>query len=214
MALREATGAEQLFGIDLNFALLSRREEFGSCPTCSFVIASLFDLPFEAESFDLVYSEGVIHHTYSTSEAFEAIAPRVPRGGHLFVWVYGLDDHLTADPHRRKRDHVARADAAAADLTRPSSRSKRDFQGVVASSYARRRRRGGSRSGRRRGSRRAMVPENTEHTLRDWLSPRYAHRHGFNEVIEWFESTGSGSTMFSHPPPTSGSSRIRSGASD
>ena len=36
----------------------------------------------------------------------------------------------------------------------------------------------------------AWSPENTEHALRDWLSPRYAHRHGFNEVMGWFESHG------------------------
>ena len=34
------------------------------------------------------------------------------------------------------------------------------------------------------------TPANTEHWLRDWLSPRYAHRQGFNEVIGWFEDLG------------------------
>jgi hypothetical protein len=32
--------------------------------------------------------------------------------------------------------------------------------------------------------------KNTEHALRDWLSPRYAHRHSYNEVFEWFENLG------------------------
>ena len=31
---------------------------------------------------------------------------------------------------------------------------------------------------------------NTNHDLRDWLSPRYAHRHSYNEVFEWFEDLG------------------------
>ena len=26
--------------------------------------------------------------------------------------------------------------------------------------------------------------------IRDWLTPRYAHKHTFNEVIEWFEELG------------------------
>jgi hypothetical protein len=30
----------------------------------------------------------------------------------------------------------------------------------------------------------------TEHGLRDWLSPRYAYRTHYNEVIEWFENMG------------------------
>ena len=188
MALREATGAEQLFGIDLNFALLSRRAEFRHQPDVQFVIASLFDLPFEAESFDLVYSEGVIHHTYSTPEAFEAIAPRVRRGGHLFVWVYGLDDHLTADPHRRKLDHVLERMLRPLISRAPRRVRNGIFKVLVAISHARRRR--GLAFGEKEGHGAQWSRENTEHTLRDWLSPRYAHRHGFNEVIEWFESAG------------------------
>jgi len=40
------------------------------------------------------------------------------------------------------------------------------------------------------GYRKEWKLENTEHSLRDWLSPRYARRHGFNEVMEWFDETG------------------------
>jgi hypothetical protein len=32
--------------------------------------------------------------------------------------------------------------------------------------------------------------KDTRHSLRDTFTPRYAHRHGFNEVIEWFEDRG------------------------
>jgi SAM-dependent methyltransferase len=188
MALREATGAERVFAIDLNFALLSRRAEFRHRPDVHFVIASLFDLPFERESFDLVYSEGVIHHTYSTREAFGAIAPRVRPGGRLFVWVYGLDDHLIPNGHRRKIDDLLEK------LLRPlisrAPRRLRDliFKGLVAISHLRRRR--GLAFGEKEGHGEQWTKVNTEHTLRDWLSPRYAHRHGFNEVIEWFETAG------------------------
>jgi hypothetical protein len=31
---------------------------------------------------------------------------------------------------------------------------------------------------------------NTEHSVRDRLTPRYAHKHSFNEVIEWYEELG------------------------
>ncbi len=95
MALQRVTGADEVFGIDLNLALLGRRPEFRGQPGVNFVVASLFDLPFEGESFELVYSQGVLHHTYSTVEAFNSIARCVTPGGRQFVWLYGKEDHLS-----------------------------------------------------------------------------------------------------------------------
>jgi hypothetical protein len=31
---------------------------------------------------------------------------------------------------------------------------------------------------------------NTNHDLRDWLSPQFAHRHSYNELFEWFAALG------------------------
>lgn len=63
-------------------------------PKMHIVVCSLFHLPFQAHQFDLVYSQGVIHHNVSTREAFASIARHVKPKGFLFVWVCGLDDHL------------------------------------------------------------------------------------------------------------------------
>ena len=153
----------------------------------NFVIASLFDLPFPQESFDLVYCQGVLHHTYSTADAFRAIAPRVRPGGNLFVWVYGLEDHLAPPDRSWKRRHFA-AESALRPFVSRSPRPLRNaiFKALVAASHARER--GGAGGKEIFGD--EWSAENTEHALRDWLSPRYAHRHGFNEVMELFETTG------------------------
>jgi hypothetical protein len=45
----------------------------------------------------------------------------------------------------------------------------------------------GARRGRNRGR---WEYVNTLHGIRDAFTPRYAHQHGFNEVIEWFENAG------------------------
>jgi SAM-dependent methyltransferase len=50
--------------------------------------ASVFNLPFRSESFDLVVSWGVLHHTPNTKAAFDRIAPLVKRDGILYVMVY------------------------------------------------------------------------------------------------------------------------------
>lgn len=187
--LKKVTRAEQTFGIDLNFALLSRRAELRRQPGLNFVIASLFDLPFARERFDLVVSQGVLHHTYSTHDAFRSISTRVRKGGFLYAWVYALEDHLVPPPggwwgtRHPLIERIARP---------PISRAPRPIRNAIfklltlvahllpigRDSYGRARH--GDEWGR----------ANTEHAIRDWLSPRYAWRHGFNEVTEWFESEG------------------------
>lgn len=101
LALRSATGAEEVTGVDLNLALLTSPEAREAPPGTRFAVASVFALPFRPGSFDLVYSQGVLHHTYSTERAFAAVAPLVSDGGYLFVWVYGLEDRLAAEGRRR-----------------------------------------------------------------------------------------------------------------
>ena len=57
----------------------------------------MFAPPFRPGSFDVVYSEGVLHHTYSTRAAFMQIA-QLPKqaNGMLSVWGYPHDqEHAT-----------------------------------------------------------------------------------------------------------------------
>lgn len=180
MALREVTGAEELFGIDLNFALLGRRPEFRNRPGVTFVVASLFDLPFEDGCFDLVYSQGVLHHTYSTLDAFRSIARRVGPGGRQFVWLYGKEDHLSPGGSRTR--HAAEKVLRPLITRAPQHLRDRIFAGLTSASHAH------YRALQRHGEQ--WDRANTEHALRDWLSPRFAHRHGHNEVAAWFEQSG------------------------
>jgi SAM-dependent methyltransferase/uncharacterized protein YbaR (Trm112 family) len=190
-ALMAAIGndAIEAFAIDLNFALLQSGEVYKHRHNMHPMIASLFALPFKEESFDLVYSQGVLHHTYSTQAAFRAIAKFAKPDGKCFIWVYGLDDHLAGRglPGLIRRilwpvEHVVRpilsrspgpirdaALAAATTLTHPV---------LLALAPSIR---------RKKGNWKWM---NTNHSLRDLLTPRYAYRHTFDEVVGWFEEEG------------------------
>lgn len=53
-----------------------------------FVQADLKHLPFEAESFDFVFSIGVMHHDADTRKVFDAVAKFVKPGGRYSVWLY------------------------------------------------------------------------------------------------------------------------------
>ena len=50
--------------------------------------ASVLHLPFHPESFDVVVSWGVLHHTPDTKAAFDRLVPLVKRGGTLYIMVY------------------------------------------------------------------------------------------------------------------------------
>jgi SAM-dependent methyltransferase/uncharacterized protein YbaR (Trm112 family) len=185
IALQEVTNNAEMFAIDLNFALLKSGEIFKSRPHFHLIISSLFHLPLKPSSFDLVYSQGVIHHTFSTAKAFKSIASYVRSGGHLTIWIYGLGDHLS-----RLEDlgTLVRVVYMAECILRPLiSRSPKilrdNFFGIlsmVCHPIIKMKVRHKAK----------WQLENTRHSVRDWLSHKYAHRHNYNEVFEWFENLG------------------------
>jgi SAM-dependent methyltransferase len=78
----------QPFGCDLSLAVETARRNLAVYPNAFVSQANLFSLPFRPQSFDLVFSMGVLHHTPSTFEATKAILPLVKPGGTLAIWVY------------------------------------------------------------------------------------------------------------------------------
>lgn len=185
VALHRAVPGAEVVAVDLNFALLSSEHVKRRTPGLHFVTASAFDLPFRPGSFDLVYSQGVLMATYSTREAFSRVAPFVRDGGYFFLWVYAHEDHLAAQGRRRTGMRLTLAIERA--LRPPVSRAPRPVRNAFFDVASR-----AAHPILKPRMRHAETWEvaNTDNYLRDWLSPRYAHRHGFNEVIEWFEDLG------------------------
>jgi SAM-dependent methyltransferase len=185
VALQEVTNNSEMFAIDLNFAMLKSGEVFKSRPRFHMIIASLFHLPLKPASFDLVYSQGVIHHTFSTVKAFKSIASYVRHGGHLTIWIYGLGDHLA-----RLNDLgplvcvVYIAECILRPLISISPKILRDiFFGALAIVCH-------PVIKMKVNHKAKWRLDNTRHSVRDWLSHKYVHRHSYNEVFEWFENRG------------------------
>jgi len=81
----------QVFGADGCKASLACADEFrarAGIDNLQLVRADLFDLPFPAESFPVVISRGVVHHTPDPAEAIRQVAERVEPGGFLVLGFY------------------------------------------------------------------------------------------------------------------------------
>ena len=75
-------------GVDLSYAIDSARRNLGHMPNVHFVQASLLDPLFAPETFDFVYSFGVLHHTPDAAGGFAGIASALKRGGDISVFLY------------------------------------------------------------------------------------------------------------------------------
>ena len=80
-------GAE-VVGVDLSYAVDSAYGNLGLRSGVHIVQADILNLPFKMESFDVIYSIGVLHHTSDCKRAFLSLVPHLKKNGLLCVWVY------------------------------------------------------------------------------------------------------------------------------
>jgi len=173
----------ELVGVDLSHAVDGAWRQFGANPFFHVVQASAFAPPFADGQFEYVYTQGVLHHTYSTRAAFKRIStlPRV--GGRLYVWVYSQSDE--------RRTPLRRLLYALEAALRPVySRLPDPFQTIALAPWAplyiahQRLAARGNPHYTTYGWREAM------HAARDRWTPRYVHRHTDEQVSRWFRAAG------------------------
>lgn len=143
--------------------------------------ADLLQLPFPEESFDLIYSLGVLHHTPDCEGAFRHLIRYLAPGGRIVIWVYADDGGMgirCSDFYRRFTTKMpAQVLYRLAHLAIPCYY----FLKIPL-------------IGRRLWS---LVPM-SEHPnpewrvldTFDWYSPRYQSKHTYPEVEGWFQSEG------------------------
>jgi SAM-dependent methyltransferase/uncharacterized protein YbaR (Trm112 family) len=86
-AIAADAGAE-VFACDLSSAVEACYRNLGDRPNVHVVQGDIFKLPLAEESFDFIYSLGVLHHTPDTKKAFLALPRLLKPGGKFCVWVY------------------------------------------------------------------------------------------------------------------------------
>jgi 2-polyprenyl-3-methyl-5-hydroxy-6-metoxy-1,4-benzoquinol methylase len=175
----------EIVGVDLSYAVDQARRFFGKNDRLHIVQASAFALPFRRQTFDTVYSQGVLHHTFSTCTAFDRVVPMVKPDGMLYVWLYSKA--------RERESLLRRVLKGIENVVRPVlARLPGQLQTVALlpavplyllyQNVYRRRRQGAAAA--RYGFNEAL------HAARDRLTPPFAHRHTYEEVARWFAEAG------------------------
>jgi ubiquinone/menaquinone biosynthesis C-methylase UbiE len=97
------TWGRSVLGADVclnSLKLAQRFRKQNQIENVSFVQMNLFRPVFKAESFDVVVSNGVLHHTSDPFLGFQTIAKLVKRGGFIVIGLYSKYGRLTTDFRR------------------------------------------------------------------------------------------------------------------
>ena len=77
-----------VIGIDLSYAVEAAQENFREFENVLVAQADIGGLPFKPETFDVIVSIGVLHHTPNTKKYFQKLVPYLRHGGSIAIWVY------------------------------------------------------------------------------------------------------------------------------
>jgi SAM-dependent methyltransferase len=151
--------------------------------------ADVLALPFAPESFDCIYSVGVLHHTPDCEQAFKNLPQYLKPGGRLAVWLYsGYNKWYRFSDQYRKITYRLPIRTLHAFLSlvvpilywldcifRAVPLIGKPIAGVLRYLFP------------------VSLVRNPEvrvlDTL-DWYSPKYQSKHTYEEVFRWFESCG------------------------
>jgi SAM-dependent methyltransferase len=183
-------GAASVVALDMSETVDGVYARFHGVPTLHVVQGNLMQAPVPPRAFDLVWSQGVIHHTPDAAAAFRALTRHVEPGGLLFVWVY--PDRI--NPFRwtkRALDRVGLRRLSEANVMRLARALAYPSLAALAL-YRLVRRLPGLRphgewarsTAQRRGLRSVQL------TWNDALAPPYNSWHTDEEVVGWFRAAG------------------------
>ena len=84
-------GARDVHGLDISIGSLSLAEDFRALHNIAnvrFFHMDVFDLHYQDDVFDVVISNGVLHHTKNAQQAFEILAKKTRPGGFIIIGLY------------------------------------------------------------------------------------------------------------------------------
>ncbi len=178
----------RVVGIDLSAAAEVAAKNLADREFVAFQ-ADVFSLPFAPESFDCIYSMGVLHHTPDCEKAVKVLPQYLKPGGTLAVWLYSgynkwyrFTDQYRKVTHRMSPRVLHSFFRVAVPFFYWLDRGLRVIP-LVGKPVA--------------GVVHHVFPVNRHpdaeirvlDTL-DWYSPKYQSKHTYEQVFRWFESCG------------------------
>ncbi len=196
--------AQQFYGIDISpFVAKNYLSHFTKLYLAQ---ADIFSLPYPEESFDVIVSSGVLHHTPNTKDALKALIPKLKTNGIIIFYVYRkkapvrefVDDFIRDKISNLPPDEAWKKLEPLTQLARQLTALKAkvvlqediDILEIPAGEY---------------DVQRLLYWfffkfywnnnldfDSNNHINFDWYQPKYAHRHTKAEVLmlSWLEETG------------------------
>jgi SAM-dependent methyltransferase len=174
-------------GIDLSLAAEVAARNLAGREATIFQ-ADVFRLPFAPETFDFIYSIGVLHHTPDCERAFKMLPGLLKPGGRIAIWLYSkynswyrMSDVYRKVTRRMSPQLLYKLCYGVVPLYGMHLVLKRvPLVGRLAS-----------------GALAYLVPMAMHKDRQwrildtfDWYSPWYQSKHTYEEVFRWFESSG------------------------
>jgi SAM-dependent methyltransferase len=178
----------RVVGVDLSAAAEVAAKNLSDRDFVAFQ-ADVFALPFAPESFDIIYSIGVLHHTPDCEAAVKALDKYLKPGGLLVVWLYSgynkwyrFSDLWRRYTHKMKPETLHGILKVAVpffyNLQQGLKRVPlvgRPAAGLVHHVFP---------------VNRQKDPEARMLDTFDWYSPKYQSKHTYEQVFKWYEAMG------------------------
>ena len=175
-------------GVDLSAAAEGAARNLAGREFVAFQ-SDVFALPFAPESFDIIYSIGVLHHTPDCEAAVKMLEKYLKPGGLLVVWLYSgynkwyrFSDFWRRYTHKMKPENLHRILRVAVPFFYHLNQGLKrvplvgpPLGGLIHHVFP---------------VNRQKNPEARMLDTFDWYSPKYQSKHTYEQVFKWYEAMG------------------------
>ena len=169
------------FGADYSTSVFGA-EQRRAAPDCCFLQCDLRQLPFRPGTFDVVVSNGVIHHTPDPEQTFGRVAEKVAGGGRFYLWLYSRKGSVPWRVKRRVFDLLRAVFSRAPNPVQTNA--VRVITGALHGAY--------------RLAGKPIDRSTLLVNIYDSITPRWRYYHTPEQVSAWFHAHGFGPVTLTH----------------